>query len=75
MSISGSFAGAIIGICLGVIVAALKGWNFWARSRFWGWSEDGWWNVDGEAWVVTICLAIIGCIVGGVFGKWLRNGK
>lgn len=74
MSIRGNIAGTIVGVCLGVIVAAMKGWNFRAESRFWVWSGD-YWNIDGEAWVVTTCLAIIGCIVGGVIGSRLRDGN
>ena len=74
MFIRGSIAGAIVGVCLGVIVAALKGWNFWAWSRFWNWSGVTS-HVDGEAWAVTICLAIIGGFVGGVIGGRLKNRR
>ena len=69
MSIRGSVAGVIVGVCLGVIVAAFR-----AQSRFWVWSGD-YWYIDGEAWVVTTCLAIIGCIVGGVIGSRFKDGK
>ena len=75
MSMRGGIAGAIVGVCLGVIVAALKGWNFRSSSYFWDWGNDEGWALDGEAWVVTICLAIIGCIVGDVIGSRLKIGK
>ena len=64
MSIWGSISGAIVGICIGVIIATLKEWGFdlnYDRAQY--------------AWTVTICAAIIGWIVGGVIGSRLKIGK
>ena len=65
--ISGGIAGTIVGLCIGMIITALKGWNL-QRTGFGTWNDRSY-HVDQEAWAITICLGIIGVHTRGRYRK------
>ncbi|MDE0298531.1 MAG: hypothetical protein OXN17_07865 [Candidatus Poribacteria bacterium] len=67
----GVLLGAIVGVCAGVLVANFQGWY----TDYYSYEFGHWVTEDVKAWTSTICLAIIGGIIGGVLGARRKDGK
>ena len=65
----GAFLGAIVGVCTGIFIINSLGAIDEVRNQYDRWDFYN----EGEAWGITISLAVIGGIVGGVVGRWRRR--